>query len=336
MTNIARHTAVFLLTSALIAGCWYNATSHDRQAGPLRNSGDRYGRKLQQRFIATTLNALVGIVTPAISGRVQHVVVEYYNYYNFDNELGYETNPQFLGDVTWMAATPNNASDREESSSSIPSTNATAVPSTAFSCEEEARVDYKIISLDGFGAISIDTISFVQNSQSIRLKFQNMQAGASWLGEWRVKASFPTLIAATTASLTTMSDADVANTECSDNSRVKGAQPQSANGTIRFADVTIDANVLVKGETDRLVVFAGTSEFASATILSLSYDYDSVDTSGTGTFSLFNTNDEEPVRVASYLLEEGDGGTLETYLEVLLTEALQAEIDYYLPRPLIP
>ena len=345
MTNIVKLSAVFLLTSALIAGCWYSSnTSHGRHDGALRMSdGDTHGRKLQRRFISTTLNALVGVVTPAISERVQYAVVEYYNHYNFDDNLGYETSPQVLGDVTWMTATTNHAGDREENGVTIPSTNASTtgtgtVPSTSISCEEEARVDYKINSIDGFGDISIDSISFVQNSQNIRLKFQNRQAGAEWSGEWRIRASFPTLIAATTASLTTMSDANDHNTQCSGSSRASGTvQPQSVNGTIHFSDVTVDALVLVKGETDRVVLFAGTSEFASASVQSFSYDYASVDASGTGMFALLNAgNDEESVDVATYLVNEGDGGSLERYLEGLLREALQVEIDYYLPRSLIP
>ena len=376
MTNISKLCAIILLSSALVAGCWYTSTA-DREPSVLSLRGGQttpssvgrtspgtlssHRRQVQnhprerklQRLFTSVLNSLIAIVTPAISEKVQYVVTRYYNYYDFDVNLDYETKSQFLGDVTWKTANTEDNEDKVETLSNWNATkNATTNAPFASSsrgsgdsastllttssfpssyCEEEAHVDYKIRSLEGVGGITIDEISFVKGSQDIGLTFDNFRTGATWSGQWLIQTTFPTLTAATTATMTPSDASDCSRGESDTLPSVSSVEAQSVNGTIQFTDVTTEATVTVHGATERVILFASTSEISSAAVKGFSYNYATVDASEAG---LLVDGAEQPIELASFFLEGGDSN-LQTYMESLILEALQAEIDWILPRPLI-
>jgi len=313
-------------------------------------------------------NSLIAVVTPTLSEQVQFMVTEYYDTYDFDVNLGYETDTQFLVDVSWRApiiveetendfdvltdtnttdtssvilnnATFGNDDDDITSSPEIRSSLAAITSDPSF-CQEEANIDYKVQAVENVGKIQMDSIEFVPGSSSVEMTFQNLKAGAEWSGEWIVKTTFPSLTATTRAKMTPSDNSEcrlmAENTVDSTKSRSTAmSEVQTVEGRIHFIGVTTETRVKVYGETERIAMFASSSQVSSGVVQNFQWDYDSLDASQAGTFPTpagsVGREQQQPIQIATFL----EQSNIARYMEDMTSRALQGEIDYILPHPLL-
>ena len=325
-------------------------------------------RRRLQGLVTSVANSLIAVVTPTLSEQVQFMVTEYYDTYDFDVNLGYETDTQFLVDVSWRApiiveetendfdvltdtnttdtssvilnnATFGNDDDDITSSPEIRSSLAAITSDPSF-CQEEANIDYKVQAVENVGKIQMDSIEFVPGSSSVEMTFQNLKAGAEWSGEWIVKTTFPSLTATTRAKMTPSDNSEcrlmAENTVDSTKSRSTAmSEVQTVEGRIHFIGVTTETRVKVYGETERIAMFASSSQVSSGVVQNFQWDYDSLDASQAGTFPTpagsVGREQQQPIQIATFL----EQSNIARYMEDMTSRALQGEIDYILPHPLL-
>jgi len=387
-------TSSFLLRRLELGGGMTKAidqeTTNDGQPGQQLPANQR--RQLQG-LVAGVLNSLISMVTPTLSNKVQEVVIEYYNVYDFWGYWPYQSLGQvplsLVVDVVPDTIAPGTQVMTEPNTTTT-NTNITTIVSVQREVTSDttitsrciqsmpAQLDWKVAGVMDMGGIQVESIAIVPESQKVELQSESlMQVGASWSGEWLMVTTFPQLTAMTTSQLTLLSPEDAAAaaaagitttindgaftdtdlTACRGNENFAMSPDEEStmlvNGTIVFSNVRLETRVSMQGDTERVLLFPTTSTIQKGTVLSLAFNYDSMDDSQLGTFASggppidnnfiiydsISTNHPGIEMMSDVHIQSAVGGTIQsqikTYMEQLLTDAIQEEVDWVFPRPFV-
>ena len=324
-TRTASIGALLLLCGGCFLASCLAGESFLRGAGNVRDyafdvdeDGDESTRQLQG-VGATIVNALISMVTPAISKAVQNLM-----------KLEYETLSlsrtetiawQELGDVVENITLHLNGSTID----------------TAINCESSTRARYALESVAGLESIHIDKLEFVSGSQQVDVGFLG-RSDTTWQGQWRAGVTFAyNLIGATNAILTTTTSCD--DTDGMDTTIDKEGETTNTNGTIVLSGTTAETLLTVYGSTGRLVFFPTTTTVNSAQVESLTVNLPSITTNLGASLDTTASSGSRGMPTRTIDVDEVFGSIVESglqeYLERLMIVAVQEETNGRLPVELV-
>ncbi|CAB9521756.1 expressed unknown protein [Seminavis robusta] len=252
------------------------------------------------------LNSIISLVTPAVSEKISYVISGYYNDY----------------DLLWLEEEEYSINHRLGSAIAKETGDNAVCGGSDF----DVAVDLSVTNFVGAGDLSVDAIAFVDGSQNVQLNRQAFKNGATWSGAWIVDVSFPELVGNTTTTF---------NAACNVDGQVYNEE-QTVNGTVTFTEVKTQSLVTITGDTERVILFLSSSELSNAQIQNFTFAYDALDTTNILGDTPVDDLNFDADEVITNLFNEWEVHTqFDGYIARLLTKAVQEEIDWILPRPLL-